>query len=245
MIMKKFIPSVSILLLSCTLLFASDAEEIVNRMERAMHFEDAVISGRIVSTDRFGSFSTVFESLQRENGDSLLTVTEGADRGQKILRLGNDIYIYYPDAAEVIRLSGSGMKNSFLGTEFSYEDLIGDDDYTSRYDYELAGMEDYEGIKCYHISFTARRLSETYQKQELLVDAELYVPLKASLMSRSGKLIKEIFYSAYIDYGVLFPGRVEIVNSLKKDSSSVMTVISAEFNTGIDEALFSKDELLW
>ena len=118
-------------------LLAMDAKEIVDRMEEVMDFDSATFSATMKNTDRLGETNISFDTYQRGNGDTLLIVTSGFDKGQKVLRLNDEIYIFYPEAEEIIRLSSSGLKNAFLGSDFSYEDLTGDDDYASRYNYEL------------------------------------------------------------------------------------------------------------
>lgn len=243
--MKRFISLIVIAICMSAALSAAEASEIVDRMEEVMDFDSAVFSSKLVNKDRLGETTLTFDTYEKGDGDTLLIVTAGADRGQKMLRLEDDIYIYYPDADEIIRLSGSALKNSFLGSDFSYEDLTGDDDYEKRYDLELAGTEEFEGRLCYHIIFTAKKLSETYQRQEMLIDAERYVPLKSSLMSRSGRLLKEIYFSDYIEGEALMPGRIEVVNAVKKGSSSLVTITSCTFNSRLDESLFSKEELSW
>lgn len=243
--MKRLIGAILILLSIASALCAAEASEIVERMEEVMDFDSAVFSSTMVNRDRLGETTLTFDTYEKGDGDTLLIVTAGADRGQKMLRLEDDIYIYYPDADEVIRLSGSALKNSFLGSDFSYEDLTGDDDYDERYELELAGMEEFGGRQCYHVVFIAKQLSETYQRQEMLIDSERYVPLKSSLMSRSGRLLKEIYFSDYIEGEALMPGRIEVVNAVKKGSSSLVTITDCRFNTRLDESLFSKEELSW
>ena len=227
-------------------LLAMDAKEIVDRMEEVMDFDSATFSATMKNTDRLGETNISFDTYQKGNGDTLLIVTSGFDKGQKVLRLNDEIYIFYPEAEEIIRLSSSGLKNAFLGSDFSYEDLTGDDDYDSRYSYELIGEKEYNDVLCYEVSFTAKKLSETYQKEILLIDKNLFVPLKASLYSRSGKLLKEIFYSDYIDSnGILFPASVSTQNAVKKSNKSEITLFDIVFDKKLDESLFDKEELAW
>ena len=238
--------AMALLICSASMLFAIDAKTIVDAMDDAMDFDDATFNATMTNKDRLGTTSMNFTAYQLESGDTLLEVTSGADRGQKILRLNDDIYIYYPDAEEVVRLSGSSLKNSFLGSDFSYEDLTGDDDYDKRYDYVLDRSEEEDGIQCYVLTFTAKKLSETYQKQVIWVDQERFVPIKGELYSRSGKLLKTMYYSDYYeDDGIYFPQNIYIENNVKKNSSSTMKVSDIEFNSGVDQSLFDKDELGW
>ncbi len=244
--MKRMFSVLSMLVFTAGILSAMDAKEIVDRMEKAMDVEDAYLHAYLENTDRFGTLRSEFDTYRNADGDTLLIVTDGPDRGQKILRLSDDIYIYYPDADETIRLSSSGLKESFLGSDFSYEDLTGNDEFDERYDYSLEGTEDYNGISCYRILFNAKSLSETYQKQEVLVDCERFVPLRSRLFSRSGKLLKEIFYDRYVETdGIIYPTYMKVENSVKKDNYSTVTILEFDFDGEIDDGLFSKEELSW
>ncbi len=244
--MKRVFTTFLVLVCALLSLSAVTSGEILDCMEERMDFESAVFSATLVNTDRFGETTLSFDTYQKGDGDTLLTVTSGSDRGQKILRLGDEIYVYYPDADETIRLSSSGLKDSFLGSDFSYEDVTGDDDYDKRYTHTLLDDETVDGRECYTVSLKAKKSSETYQTQIIWVDRETLVPVKMELSSRSGKLLKTVRYSDYITDGdTYFPGRIEIVNAVKKNSSSVMTVDTIEFDTVLDDSLFDIGELSW
>ncbi len=244
--MKRILALFVLAVFSLSYAFSIDAKQIVETMEDVMDFESATFSAKLENTDRLGVTTLSFDAYQNGDGDTLLIVTSGFDKGQKILRLDDEIYIYYPDADEIIRLSDSGLKNSFLGSDFSYEDLTGDDDYSDRYDYKLVGEKEEVGIMCYEVEFVAKKLSETYQKQVILIDSERFVPLRVSLFSRSGKLLKEICYSEYIeDNGILFPSVVKSQNAIKKSNKSTMVVSNIVFDEELDDALFDKEELSW
>lgn len=242
--MKKAVV-VAIVVLSAFSLYAESAKDIIDRMEDAMDFESISFSAQMTNTDRLGSTTMNFDVFQRNDGDTLLLVTSGLDKGQKTLRLGDEIYIYYPDADEVIRLSSSGLKDSFLGSDFSYEDLTGDDDYDARYVYSLTGEEEYDGVMCYRLLFEAKSLSETYQRQELLIDKERFVPLVQYLYSKSGRLLKTIEFSDYTDSIPYYPQSVKTRNAVKKSNHSELSISGIVFNGRLDDSLFDKEELAW
>ncbi len=238
-----------VLIASCAFAAASNdmtAKEILDRMDELMDFDSCIMSATMVNTDRLGSTSMVFTTYQKGDGDTLLVVTQGPDKGQKILRLDSDIYIYYPDADEVIRLSSSGLKNSFLGSDFSYEDLTGDDDYDSRYESSLEDNVAVDGVECYAILMKARKSSETYQMERVYVDVSTFLPVKFEMYSKSGKLLKSMYYSNYIeDKGSFFPGSIKVVNAVKKNSYSDITIDSLSFGEDLDPSMFDKEELAW
>lgn len=242
--MKKILTLLIILTITISMLCAESAKDIIDKMEEVMDFDTLSFSATIKNSDKMGSTTQKFDAIQNSNGDTLLTVTSGMDKGQKILRLSDEIYIYYPDADEIIRLSESGLSGSFLGSDFSYEDLSGDNDYNKRYTYELKGDEEYNGLDCYCINFSAKKLSETYQKMEILIDKERYVPIVERLYSKSGRLLKTIYYDGY-STKPYFPSLVKTENAVKKSNKSEMVVTNIVFNKKIDSSLFDKEEFAW
>lgn len=244
--MKKILIFTLLLICLITSVFALDSKEILDRMEKEMDFSSASFSATIVNTDKLGSTKLTFDTYQKGNGDTLLIVTSGSDKGQKILRLDEEIYIFYPNADEIIRLSSSGLKESFLGSDFSYEDLTGDDDYDERYSHSLSEEETLNDIDCFVISMDAKKRSETYQKETIYIAKDSFLPVKMSLYSKSGRLLKEIYYSNYItDNGTHYPTHIEITNAVKKSSYSVMDITSISFGVELDDDLFNKEELAW
>ena len=109
--MKKLIVLLIIAIFALAQIWALSAEQIIDKMEDVMEFETLSFTATIKNTDELGSTTQTFNAIQNDDGDTLLTVTSGMDKGQKILRLDDNIYIYYPDADEIIRLSGSGLSN--------------------------------------------------------------------------------------------------------------------------------------
>ncbi len=244
--MKKILIFTLLLICLITSVFALDSKEILDRMEKEMDYSSASFSATIVNTDMLGSTKLTFDTYQKGNGDTLLIVTSGSDKGQKILRLDEEIYIFYPNADEIIRLSSSGLKESFLGSNFSYEDLTGDDEYDERYSHSLSGEETLNDIDCFVISMDAKKRSETYQKETIYIAKDSFLPVKMSLYSKSGRLLKEIYYSNYItDNGTHYPTHIEITNAVKKSSYSVMDITSISFGVELDDDLFNKEELAW
>ena len=242
--MKKLSTLFILILLLLSSLSAESAKDILDKMEDAMEFETLSFSATIKNTDRMGTTTQSFDAVQNDDGDTLLTVTSGMDKGQKVLRLDDEIYIYYPDADEIIRLSDSGLSSSFLGSDFSYEDLSGDDDYEDRYNYELVGEETFNNTSCYRIKFSAKKLSETYQKMEMLIDKVRYVPIVEELYSKSGRLLKTIYYYGYSERPY-FPTSVKTENAVKKSNKSEMNVKNIVFNKKIDSSIFDKEDFAW
>ena len=83
-------------------LFAITAEEIIEKMELNLVYDTAIVEGRMVINDRFGTRTSTYISYTEGEEKSLLEFTNIEDAGQKILRLKDEIYLYYPDRKSVV-----------------------------------------------------------------------------------------------------------------------------------------------
>lgn len=223
-----------------------DIETIIDRLEYNQVFESSKSSATLTVTNNLGIVESSFESYALKNNDTLVVINTGPDRGQKVLRQGESIFLYYPDAEEIIRLQGSALRNSMMGSDFSYEDLTGDNSIRAKFTYEFLGTEIIDGKPCYHVVFTAKSRREIYQKEELFIDAELFAPRKTILYSASGKALREMYSTDFrtvagrnIAYSTL------MTDLLKKNSTTLMELIDVEIDIPLDADLFSRENLLW
>ena len=111
--------AVSLVLALGALLGASalTAEEIIGRMEENTVFETSRAEGAMMIKDRFGTKETRFISYSRGKDTTLIEFTSLEERGMKILRTEEEIYLFYPDAEELIRLQGAALRDSVLGSD--------------------------------------------------------------------------------------------------------------------------------
>jgi len=221
-------------------------ETIIDRLDHNQVFETAQSTATMTVTNNLGKVKSTFESFSRKNGDTLVVVSEGPDRGQKILRQGESVFLYFPDAEEIIRLQGSALRDSVMGSDFSYEDLTGDNSIRAKFNYELLGTKTVDGNLCYHVLFTAKSRRETYQKQEIFIDAELFAPRKTILYSASGKALREMRSSDFISVAGRNIARTTLMTDLlKNNSTTLMETISVEIDKPLDPELFSRENLTW
>jgi len=224
----------------------NDADSVVRRMEANQVFDTSRFEARLSVTNAFGTTDNDFIVWQRRGGDTMIEITTGPDRGQKVLRQGANIYLFYPDADEVIWLKGSALKNSMMGSDFSYEDLTDDKTILDRFTVSMEGDGNFAGRPCWHLILVAKTRSETYAKQELWVDKELNVTLHGILYSASGKPLRDLVASDIRAVGgknVAF--KTVMKDLLKKNSATEMSLSKAEIDIKIPDTYFNREELAW
>lgn len=233
-------------LLSTAPLFALSAEEVIERLEANQVHETARSEGRMIITDRFGEKVTTFKSWAEGDEKSLIEFTSRQERGQKILRREDEIYLYFPDAAEVIRLQGAALRDSVLGSDMSYEDMTGGKGLLDSYNAEMLGKETVDGEECYKIELHAKGRGVPYPKEIIWVDTEMFVNRKVHMFSLSDKLLKEMRMEDYATQkGKTFPVRFIIEDKMKSNSSTEFVIESIEIGIDIPSSLFSLEELTW
>ncbi len=222
------------------------AEEIIRRMERNQVHESARSEGKMLINDRFGRKVITFISMAGGEERSLLEFTSRQERGQKILRTEDELYLYFPDAAEVIRLQGAALRDSVLGSDFSYEDMTGEGDNLEDYEVELIRTEEVEGHSCYKIQMEAKRRSVPYPSQTVWVDTELFVFRKIHKYSLSGKLLKEMYAEEYVQQaGKIIPVHMVMKDTMKRNSSTEFIIEEIDLDADIPDSTFSLEELTW
>ena len=219
---------------------------ILEKYESNMKHTTSIIKAQISTTDSFGTTKQTFEIYSRENGDTLIVIADGPDKGQKILRLENSLFLFYPSAEEVIRLTGSALKENIAGTDFSYEDLSGDNGIQTNYEAVLKGSENVQGKDCYVIELAAKKKTLAYQKQTLYIDKENYTAVKTIVYSASGKALREIISSnVKIVSGKYIALNTKVTDLLKKNSKTEMTITDISLNESIPSSYFTREGLIW
>jgi outer membrane lipoprotein-sorting protein len=225
---------------------AITAEEIVANVERNEINEEERIEGSMIISDRFGSRVKTFVSYAAGADKMLLEFTNPEERGQKILRLEDEIYLYFPEAEEVIHLQGSALKESVMGSDFSYEDMTGEGDLLDQYKVTLLGEQMIDGRKHYHLELEAKKRGLAYPKQEAWVDAEYWVMTRANSYSLSGRLLKEMELGDIRKVaGKYVPHYIIMRDAMKKNSSTEMRIEAIDLRADLPPDIFSLEELTW
>lgn len=226
--------------------WAQDVVRILERMEENRIHETSRSEGKMIIEDRFGKKVSTFISYSRGAEESLVEFTSKQEQGQKILRTEDEIYLYYPDAEEIIRMQGAALRESVLGSDFSYEDMTGEKSILDTFKAKLLGTETIDGHDCYKIELKAKTRNVPYPKEIVWVDKDRYIAWQVHKFSLSGKLLKEMTVHEVKELrGKIIPTHMTMVDTMKKNSSTELIIEEMKINVSLDPSLFSLEELTW
>ena len=166
------------------------------------------------------------------------------DKGTKMLKLDKQLWIYSPSTDRTLQISGHMLRQSVMGSDMSYEDMMTERKMTEQYNASVTGEEFIDGRKCWVLTLTAVVKDINYYSQKIWVDQERFVTLKAQLYAKSGKQLKEITFSNVEKLqGRWYPKVFVYKDVLKDGKGTKMTINSIQLDTKIPESVFNKVNL--
>ena len=159
-------------------------------------------------------------------------------------KVEDKLWIYSPSADRIIQISGHMLRQSLMGSDLSYEDMMDDRKLTDVYTATVIGEEDIDGRKCYILELKAIVVDIAYHTRKMWIDTERFVPLKEDLFAKSGKLLKQTTLSNVKKIqGRWFPTKMVYKDMLKQGNGTEFIVTSMKFDQEIEEYIFTKAAL--
>ena len=163
------------------------------------------------------------------------------DAGTKMLKLEDQLWTYSPATDRTILISGHLLRQSVMGSDLSYEDLMEDPRLSNLYSARITGEENILGSRCWMLQLDSRVPDITYYSRKVWVDQERFVILREDRYAKSGKLLKttEVLAVEQIEARWIAT-RVRFKDVLKTGEGTEFAIESIEFNADIPEYIFTK-----
>lgn len=221
------------------------ADEIIKRVDRNMVSESRVFESTMTIHSRRSDRTVTSRSYTMGEKKSFTEyLSPPREQGTKMLKLEDQLWIYSPSTDRTIQISGHMLRQSVMGSDLSYEDMMEDRKLTDVYSAVVAGSEEVEGRKTWILELTAKVEDVAYAKRKLWIDSERYVPLKEELFAKSGQLLKRSSMSEVkMIQGKWFPTKVVYKDMLKQGDGTEFVITKIEFDTKIPEYILTKAAL--
>ncbi len=225
--------------------FSLTADEIIDKVDNNMVSSTQQFKSKMLIKKGKKLLKKEYQGYGQEQDEKfILEFTNSEDLGVKYLKLEGELWIYFPDADDVMKISGHMLRQGMMGSDISYEDMMDLDKLKEKYSTELLGEETYRDSECYKIRLIAKVDDVTYYKEELLVDKEKFIILKMDLFAKSGRLLKRIEYFNIQKHGEKhYPMKITIQDMRKKDTLTTVETTEIKFNVEIPKDTFTKQNL--
>jgi len=219
------------------------AIDIMKAIDKNLNADSRVITSKMVIKGRRNS--RTIESKNWIVGTELAFteyLSPPREAGTKMLKIGEKLYTYSPQTDRVIQISGHMLRQSVMGSDMSYNDMMEDRPIEQLYNATLEGSIKIDDRDHYIIALDAKVKGLSYPKRRSWVDKEYLLPTKEELYAKSGKLLKtaSLHDIKKID-GRWFPSKFIYKDELKRNSRGTEWIINdIQFNKKIPDSRFSK-----
>lgn len=177
---------------------------------------------------------TVFDNPRDVKGSAFLSFTH-TDRT-------DDQWLYLPALKRVKRISSDNKSGSFMGSEFSFEDLASEE--VEKFTYLYLRDELFNGLNTFVVERYPLDPKSGYSRQQVWYDKEEYRIQKIVIYDRKDKLLKTLTYNGYNKYLEKYwhPDEAFVENH-QTGKKTKLTWNNYKFQNGFTESDFDKDSL--
>ena len=219
------------------------ADDIMKAMDKNLNANSRIMTSKMVVKGRRNN--RTIESKNWVIGTELAFteyLSPPREAGTKMLKIGEKLYTYSPQTDRVIQISGHMLRQSVMGSDMSYNDMMEDRPMEELYSATIEGLAILDGREHWVMVLNAKVKGLSYPKRRSWVDKEYLLPKKEELYAKSGKLLKTASLEGIkkID-GRWFPSKFVYKDELKRNSKGTEWIIdNIQFNKKIPDSRFSK-----
>jgi len=220
-------------------------DDILKKVDQNMFSETRIILSRMVIHGERNSRTVEVKSWQRGTSEAFSEfLAPVRDKGTKMLKLQDMLWTYSPTTDRTILISGHMLRQSLMGSDLSYEDMMEDPHLPNLYRASLSSEEIVNGNLCWVLDLSAKKEEIAYYTRRIWVDKKRYVVWKENLYARSGKLLKTMdvrelmeVQNHWIAKSILYK------DALKAGEGTEFFVDSIVLDAAIPDYIFSKAAL--
>ena len=221
-------------------------DDIVQAMDDNLNAKSRILTSKMIIHGRRAS-RTVESKNWVMGTDRAFTeyLSPPREAGTKMLKLDDKLWTYSPQTDRVIQISGHMLRQSVMGSDMSYNDIMEDRPLMELYEATLEGSIQIEGRDHWIMLLTAKVKGLSYPMRRAWIDKEYLLPTKEEMYAKSGKLLKTSTMDGIRKVqNRWFPSRFIFKDELKRNSKGTEWVIDGiEFDSDISESQFLKARL--
>ncbi|MCB0597457.1 MAG: outer membrane lipoprotein-sorting protein [Lewinellaceae bacterium] len=218
------------------------AKEIIEKADQKQRGETSVGELKMTIVRPTWTREMVMKSWSKGTEYMLILVTAPArDKGTAFLKRENEIWNWQPTIDRVIKMPPSMMMQSWMGSDFTNDDLVRESSIVVDYTHKLLGTETIEGRKCYKIELTPKENAPVVWGKVLSwIDTEEFMQMKAEFFDEDGYLVNTMYGKNVKKMDDrLLPSILEVVPADEEGHKTIVEYLNLNFNKPIEESFFS------
>ncbi len=242
--MKLFI--LMVLVLPSFNCFPQDAKSIVKKADDKMR--GTTMQADLVIKIVRPSWSREMECKTWMKGNKLAMIlikVPAKEKGIAFLKRDKEVWNWIPSLERNIKLPPSMMKQSWMGTDFTNDDLVKESSVVEDYDHNLIGDTVIQNRDCYIIRMIPKpEAAVVWGKVIICIDKKDFLELHSRFYDEDGQLINVMnSYDVKMMSDRLIPTRFEMVPADKPGQKTEMIYKSVLYNRPLEDNFFTAERM--
>jgi hypothetical protein len=185
----------------------------------------------------------------RPNKRSFIRITAPAkDKGMAFLKLHPNLWNYIPRVERTVRIPPSMMLQSWMGSDFSNDDLVRESSQLEDYHHRWLGVdpnpEHPESERAYLIEYIPNEDAPVvWGRIVATIDAERFAPLLQEFYDEDGEKLRILHYQDFAKEGRPYPHRWSMTPLDKEGHETAVEIDVIRFDEEYPDSLFTKRNL--
>ncbi|MEW6517632.1 MAG: outer membrane lipoprotein-sorting protein [candidate division FCPU426 bacterium] len=218
-----------------------DVKTIVSAMDRLYRAQDSYAEMEMTVTTPNYQRTLLMQAWSQGMDKTFIRILSPAkDRGVATLRNKQEMWNYFPKIDKVMKVPPSMMMGSWMGSDFTNDDLVKEttllDDYTAALLPSPAGDPDH-----YYVELRPKaQTASVWGKIIAVVDQRSLLPVRDEYYDEKGRQMRVIAFKQVRTFGDRrIPAIMELTSASKPGNKTVIEYKQATFDQGVPESVFS------
>ena len=166
------------------------------------------------------------------------------ERGVATLRIGNEMWNYLPKTNKTMKIPPSMMMGSWMGSDFTNDDLVRESSMLDDYTYQFVTPEDASPDHLYVQLVPKEDSPIVWGKIIAAVQSKDYIPVWQRFYDEKGNLMRVMNFKEIKTFGdKIAPSVVEMIPQNKEGHKTIVRWLNATFDSDIDDKIFTRRNL--
>lgn len=233
---------VLVLIVLCMPSYGQSAEEIIRKANDKMTGESnsSEMIMKIIRPDWTREIE--LKSWAKGTEKSLILITAPArDNGTAFLKRDKELWNWQPTINRVIKMPPSMMMQSWMGSDFTNDDLVRESSIVEDYEHQLMKDTVIQGRNAWKIALIPRENAPVvWGKIEAYIEKEDYLQLLFKYYDEDGYLVNTMVLSDIRNIGGrVIPTKMEMIPAENPDQKTMIIYENMQFDISIDDGFFS------
>ena len=225
---------------------APSATEIIRRSDEKLRGKTSYGEMTMTIVRPSWSREVGFKSWSKGSEKALILITgPNRDKGSVFLKQDKEIWNWRPTIGRTIKLPPSMMMQSWMGSDFTNDDLFKESSAVEDYTHKLIGSEKVQGMDCWKIELTPTRdAAVVWGKVISWVDKKEYMQLRAEFYDEDGYLVNTMEASDITTLGgKTLPATLTMIPADEPGHKTIVTYQNLVFDKPIADNFFSEQNM--